>query len=64
MSRKTPLTTHEISEGIRRVLAFARKDIETVHLIPCDFEVAKRNPGKCGLTLQDDGRLVLARGGA
>lgn len=56
--RKTPRTTTEIREGIGTVLRFARKDLEAVHLVPADFEVADRNPEKCGLTKQDDGRLV------
>lgn len=56
--RKTARTTLEIRDGISTVLRFARKDIETVHLVPADFEVAARNPERCGLTKQDDGRLV------
>ena len=57
-TRKTPRTMREIQGYIRTVKAFAREDLESVHLLPCDFEKVRLKPSAYDVTEQSDGRLV------
>lgn len=58
MARQTPRSSLEITESIRRVKAFARNDLEAIHLVESDFEKVKRKPARYDVTKQPDGKLV------
>ena len=57
-ARQTARSSDDIVAGIRRVKAFARKDLAAIHLIQCDFEKVQRKPSKYDVTEQGDGTLV------
>ena len=59
-TRRTPMTSDSILDGIRRVKSFARDDLEAIHLAIPDFEKVQLKPAKYDVIEQPDGRLVTA----
>jgi hypothetical protein len=58
--RNTPMNGGEISQGIRRVLAYAREDLPAIHLVPCDYEKVRRKPSNYGASTKEDGSIVVS----
>lgn len=55
--RTEPRTTEQIVESIESFKANARADMQTIHLIPCDYEQVALHPARFNVIKQRNGKL-------